>query len=54
MKTIITALLATLAVAGGTVGASAGQELRDAVRTGAVIHTHGILGADQGFDSKGR
>ena len=55
MKTIITALLATLVVASGTVGASAGQELQDAVRAGSVIHPHGIWGrVDQGLETNGR
>jgi hypothetical protein len=54
MKTIVTAIIATLVVASGTVIASAGRELQDAVRTGAVIHTHGILGADQDHGNSGR
>ena len=55
MKTIIAALLATLAIAGANANAWAGQELRDAVRSGAMIHPHGIWGAyDQGFESNGR
>jgi hypothetical protein len=45
MKTIITVVIATLAVATGTLSASAGKEMQDAVRTGAVIHPLGILGA---------
>jgi hypothetical protein len=55
MKTITTAIIATLVVASGTVGASAGRELQDAVRSGAVIHPHGIWGAvDEGLETNGR
>jgi ammonia channel protein AmtB len=55
MKTIITGFIASLVVASGTVGASAGRELQDAVRAAAVIHPHGIWGAvDQGVQTSGR
>ena len=55
MKTITTAIIATLVVASGTVGPSAGRELQDAVRSGAVIHPHGIWGAvDEGLETNGR
>jgi hypothetical protein len=46
MKTIITAVIATLVVATGTLSASAGKELQDAVRAGAVIHPLGVWGAN--------
>jgi hypothetical protein len=55
MKTIIAALIATFVVAGANASAWAGQELRDGVRSGAMIHPHGVWGAyDQGFDKNGR
>jgi hypothetical protein len=53
MKTIITAIIATLVIASGTVGASAGQERQDAIRSGAAIHPLGLWGADE-LDKDGR
>jgi hypothetical protein len=47
MKTIIAAVIATIALAGANANAWAGQELRDGVRSGAIIHPHGIFGADE-------
>lgn len=55
MKIIIVALIATFVVAGASASAWAGQELRDGVRSGAMIHPHGVWGAyDQGLGTDGR
>jgi hypothetical protein len=47
MKPVVAAIIAALVLAAGTTSTWAGKELQDAVRSGAVIHPHGVWGAQE-------